>query len=76
MPQPAMNRDPQRHPFNVQCPVCEQARGFACRTRKTGRITDTHLPRFDRAYGTRDPEVLAAIPTVNTNLPASTTRKA
>lgn len=59
-------RDPERLPFNVQCPVCEQPRGFACRTLKTGRVTDVHLPRYDRAYGTRDPKVVAAVPTAHT----------
>lgn len=70
-----MNRDPERLPFNVQCPVCEQERGFACRALKTGRVTDTHLPRFDRAYGTRDQALIAATPTVNTSISTSS-RKA
>ena len=53
-PDPMMNRNPERPPFTVQCPVCKRRRGFACRTLTTGRITDTHLPRIDRAYGSRD----------------------
>jgi hypothetical protein len=46
-----MDRDPDRIPFTVACPVCQQGRGFACRTLSTGRVTDVHLPRYDAAYG-------------------------
>lgn len=30
----------------VPCPVCKQKMGSKCRTLKTYRITDTHVPRM------------------------------
>lgn len=37
----------------VECPVCAQPAGSKCRTLKTGRVTDTHLRRFDAAVEMR-----------------------
>ncbi|WP_420093446.1 zinc finger domain-containing protein [Mycolicibacter kumamotonensis] len=31
----------------VACPVCKQPVGEKCRTLKTGRLTDTHIPRLE-----------------------------
>lgn len=50
------SRDPDRPPFNVQCPVCLVQRGQPCRTRATRRVTDTHMARFERAYGHKPKE--------------------
>ena len=49
-------RNPEIPPFNVQCPECLELRGRPCRTLTTKRVTDTHMSRFDRAYGHKPKE--------------------
>jgi hypothetical protein len=34
----------------LDCPVCAQPKGSKCRTLKTGRVTDTHIARIDKAH--------------------------
>lgn len=36
--------------YNVTCPVCKAEPKQPCRTRTTGRVTDTHMKRIDLQY--------------------------
>jgi hypothetical protein len=37
------------NPLDYRCPTCSAQPGNRCRARRTGRVTDTHMPRWDLA---------------------------
>jgi hypothetical protein len=38
------------NPLDHRCPTCGANPGHPCRTRRTGRVTGTHQPRWDIPY--------------------------